>query len=151
MLDRARGREAKGTRLERILQQIAHLRDLAVGGGGRVIRATLSHHVEAQRRVRYLRADIDCLRRCAERVHVFREGFPVELDAFGQRRAGDVLDTFHEIDQVRGCTGAHGGEADPAVAEDHRGDTMPGGGRHEGIPGGLAVVVGVYIDETRRY
>src|SRR5690606_18679304 len=45
---------------------------------------------------------------------------------------------------------AHRGEPDPAVAGDHGGDAVPGGGHHPLVPGGLAVVVGVDVDEAGR-
>jgi hypothetical protein len=41
-------------------------------------------------------------------------------------------------------------EADAAVAHDDGGDAVPRRGRHLGIPGRLAVVVRVDVDEARR-
>ena len=46
------------------------------------------------------------------------------------------------------AAGAHRGKAHPAVAGDHRGDTVRRGRIQLGIPRDLAVVVGVNVDET---
>ena len=45
---------------------------------------------------------------------------------------------------------AHRREADAAVAHDHRGDAVPARRREQRVPGDLAVVVGVDVDEARR-
>ena len=64
---------------QRLLEQGAHARAIsAVGRHLVVVGAALAHHVEAQRRVRHLRADVDRVRRRVERVEVFGEGLPVE-------------------------------------------------------------------------
>ena len=63
VLDRARGGEAERAGVERLLQQIAHARDLVVGRHGAVVGSALAHHVEAQRGVRHLRADVHDLGR----------------------------------------------------------------------------------------
>jgi hypothetical protein len=76
---------------------------------------------------------------------------PTPVDTFGQRGAGDVFDALHELDQKRLLSRAHRGEADAAVAHDHRGDPVPAGRRQVGIPGGLAVVVGVHVDPAWRH
>ena len=41
-------------------------------------------------------------------------------------------------------------EADAAIAHDDRGHAMPARGRHFGIPGRLAVIMGVDVDKARR-
>ena len=41
------------------------------------------------------------------------------------------------------------GEPHPAVAHDERGDPVPAGGAQHRIPGDLAVVVGVDVDDSR--
>ena len=33
-------------------------------------------------------------------VEIVGKGFPVELDTLAQHRAGDVLDTFHQVDEI---------------------------------------------------
>ena len=45
---------------------------------------------------------------------------------------------------------ADGGEADAAIAEHDRRRAMPGRGRQHGVPGGLAVVMGVDVNKARR-
>ena len=148
MLDGARGGEAQRPGVERLLEQLAHAGDLAVAGRRAVIGAALSHHVEAQRGVRHLGADVHDLGRCVEHVEILGEGFPIELDAFGQHGAGYVLDALHEVDQVGRGAWADRRKTDAAVAEDRRRHAMAGGGREIGVPGRLAVVVGVNVHEA---
>src|SRR4029453_18164819 len=85
------------------------------------------------------------------RVEVFREALPLPADAGGERRAGDVLHTLHELDQVVLLARAHGREADAAVAHDDRRDAIPARRREVGVPRDLAVVVGVDVDPARRH
>src|SRR5690606_7336674 len=68
--------------------------------------------------------------------------------AFVQGGAGDVLDAFHELDEAAVIGGSHRGEADAAVAHHHRGDALPRRRRQLAVPGGLAVIVGVDVDEA---
>ena len=42
-------------------------------------------------------------------------------------------------------------EADAAIAHHHRGDAVPAGRRQLAVPGRLAVIVGVDIDEAGRH
>ena len=77
-----------------------------------------------------------------------REGLPAPGHALGQRRAGDVLDAFHQLDQPSSWPGPNGREADAAVAHDERRDAMAGRRVERVVPGDLAVVVGVDVDEA---
>ncbi len=88
--------------------------------------------------------------RAVERVEVLGERLPAPVDALGERGAGDVLDAFHEADQPLLVTRANGGEPDAAVAGDHGGDPVPGRRLEQRVPRGLAVVVGVDVDEAGR-
>ncbi len=115
-----------------------------------VVGAALAHDIEAQRAMWQLRRHVDCAAHRVERVEILREGLPVELHALAQHRAGDVLDAFHQVDQVGRLARPHRREAHAAIAEHRGGDAVPRTGRHERVPGRLAVIVGVDIDETRR-
>jgi len=148
--DRARRREAERARGDALLHERGHLRDVE-GSGGRVIRAALAHHVRAHRTVRHLCAEVHAEAAPLERVEILREGLPLPLDALVERGARDVLDAFHQLDQEVVLTRPHGREADAAVAHHGRGDAVVAGRRELRIPGGLAVVGGVDVDEARCY
>ena len=96
-------------------------------------------------------ADVEGARLAFQRIEVLGEGCPVPGQPFVQGGAGDVLDPFHHGDQPVVSVRGHRGEANSAVAHgDRRHPVMRRGGQ-ERIPGGLAVVVGVGIDESRRH
>jgi len=147
--DLAGGREAEGAGLEALLHELRHLLDV-FGGGLLVLRPSLAHHVRADRTVGDLGGDVDGAGHLLQRVEILGEALPVPLDAFGQRGAGNVLDTLHQLDQVVLLARAHGCEADSAVPHDHRGDPVPSGRRQVRVPGGLSVIVGVDIDPSGR-
>ena len=151
VLGGARRREAHRARAQRLLGEARHLLDLALVRHFGVLGAALAHDVEAQRAVRQLGRDIDGPAHRVQRIEIVGEGLPVELHAFVQHRARDVLDAFHQVDQVARLARPHRREAHAAIAEHRGGDAMPGGGRHERIPGRLAVIVGVDVDEARRH
>src|SRR5262249_56019007 len=65
-------------------------------------------------------------------------------------RGGDGVDTVDEPDQPLVAIASGGREADPAVAEDQGGDAVPARRRQVRIPGRLAVVVRVHVDEAGR-
>ena len=85
-----------------------------------------------------------------ERVEVLADRLPVPLDGLAQRRAGNALDAFHQADQPVVAVGGGGREADAAVAHDHGGDAVPDRRREQRVPGDLAVVVRVHVDEAGR-
>ena len=87
--------------------------------------AALAHHVEPQRAVRHRGADVDAAAQPGDHVEVLGERLPAPRDALVERRAGDVLDAFHQLDQVRLGAGTDGREADAAVAHDDGGDAVP--------------------------
>ncbi len=87
--------------------------------------------------------------RSVEGVEVLGEGLPPPFDAFGQRRARDVLDPLHQPDQPVVSVGPGRGEPDAAVAGDDGGDPVPAARGQHLVPGGLAVVVGVDVDPAR--
>ena len=146
--DGARRREAEGAGLQRLAHERGHLLDV-LGRGLLVLRAALAHHVGAHRAVGYLGADVDRAGHALDGVEVLREALPLPADALGQRRAGDVLDALHQLDQVVLLAGPDGREAHAAVAHHDGGDAVPARRREVRVPGDLAVVVGVDVDPAR--
>jgi hypothetical protein len=100
--------------------------------------------------VGHLGADVDHVGVGGDGVEVLGEGLPAPADALAQRGAGDVLDALHQADEPVVAIGCHRGEPDAAVAHHHGGDAVPARRRQQGVPGGLAVVVGVDVDEPGR-
>ena len=96
----------------------------------------------------YQTANVEPPRPAFETVEIFRECLPCPVDALSQGSSGDVLDTFHQLDQPVLAAGLDRSESDTAVACDHRGDSMAGRRFEDGIPGDLPVVVRVHVDET---
>ncbi len=140
-------RKAHGAGFDRLLDDGGHLLDV-LRRGRLVLGAPLAHHVAPHGAVGDLDADVDGEGTAVEHVEVLREGLPVPRHAFGQRCAGDVLDPLHELDEPLLLAGVDGGEADAAVAGDDRGHAVAGGRVEHLVPGGLAVVVGVDVDEA---
>ena len=144
---RATGGEAEEAGGHAFGGESPHLRN--VGRCGVLTLGTpLAHHVQTQRRMRHLRSNVHVLR-AFERGEVFRQRVPVPRQAFVQRRAGDVLNAFHQLHETLVVGVVHGGEPDTTVTEHHRGDAVPRRRLHRGLPGRLAVVVGVHIDKAR--
>ena len=150
VLDGARGGDAQRAGPQRVLSQLAHQVELGAAGALLVVGATITHGIEAQRRMGQLRADVHRVVAAFQRIQVLRKRLPGPIYAFGQHRAGDVLDALHQVDQVIGAARAHRREADAAIAEHGGCDPVPARGREKGIPGGLAVVMGVDVDEAGR-
>ena len=100
--------------------------------------------------MRDLGADVDRLGQRVEEVEVLGERLPAPLHAFGQGRAGDVLDALHQTDQPVAPIRSGRRKADAAIAEDHSRDAVPEGRREQRVPGNLAVEVGVDVDEAGR-
>ena len=149
VVERARCGEAEGAGAHGVARQIGHRRDV-VGCRRLTCRAALAHHVQAERAVGDLGAEVDVAGPLVEVVEVLGEGLPRPRQAFVQRRAGDVLDALHQLDQPLVIGRADGGEADAAVAHHDRGDAVPARRRQLDVPRRLAVVVGVDVDEPGR-
>ena len=115
--------EAEGAGANPFRGDAAHLRDL-VGRRRLAVGTPLAHHEQAERAVAHLRGEVDVVRAAFERVQVLADAAPVPGQALVQRRAGNVLDTFHQLDELRVVGGTDGGEADAAVAHDDRGDAV---------------------------
>ncbi len=144
----ARGGEAEGAGADGLEHNGAHGLDV-LGRGRLVAGAPLAHDVGPHRRVRDLGADVDRPAPLLERVEILGEGLPLPLDPLGQRRAGDVLDALHEADEPVVAVGLGRREPDAAVAHDERRDAVPRRRGELGVPGDLAVVVGVDVDPSR--
>jgi hypothetical protein len=110
--------------LERLAHETRHARDV-VRRRRLVRRPALAHHVGAQRAVRNLGADVERTRHAREGVHVLRERLPVPAHPCRERRAGDVLDAFHEPDQPLVLVATGGRETHAAVAEHDGRDAAP--------------------------
>ena len=91
--------EAEGAGLDALAGEFGHQRDV-VGGGVLVVRAALAHHVQPQRAVRHLGADVDVVRPLVDGVEELGERLPVPRQALVERGAGDVLDAFHQLDEL---------------------------------------------------
>ena len=143
----ARGGEAERARAKPFLDDVGHGGDV-VPGRVLVRRAALAHRIGADRAMRHLCADVERMWHGFQRIQIFREGLPAPAYALGKRRAGNVLHAFHQADQPFAPVGHGGREADAAIAEYRRGDAVPAGGREPRVPGRLAVIMGVDIDEA---
>ena len=142
-------RDTRPRRRDAFGDQLGHADDVVVGGG-LVGRAALAHHEGAHRAVRHLRGDVERARDAVERVEVLADGLPVPPDRLAQGCAGDALDALHQADEPVVAVGRGGREADAAVAHDHGGDAVPDRRREQRVPGDLAVVVRVHVDEPGR-
>src|SRR5690606_38214148 len=111
----------------------------------------ITHHIGADGGMRNLQADIERERRGFNRIHIFGEALPVPLDAFGKRGTRNVLNAFHEAKQPLALFRLAGRKADAAIAHDGRGDTVECRGLEIGVPGNLAVIMRMHIDEAGRH
>ena len=123
---------------------------LSSGVDGIAARAALAHHVDAQRRMRQLRADIHVEISLRQPLHVIRKAFPGPGNAGAQHRLGDVLDAFHQLDQPDMIGRPARRKADAAIAHDRCGDAVLRRGRDVLAPGDLAVIMGVDVDKAGR-
>ena len=60
-----------------------------------MIRAALTHDVEAERRVGDLSANIHNAGHFLQDIEVLAERFPTKVDTLGKNDLGNVLDSFH--------------------------------------------------------
>jgi len=151
----AAGGEAKGAGLDALSHDGGHGLDV-VGRRRLVARAALAHHVAPNGPVGHLCAEVHNVLATVERVEELREALPAPGDARREGGAGDVLHALHEADEPLVAIRGHRCEAHAAVAHHHRGHAVPARGpvpargRELLVPGGLAVVVRVDVDEARR-
>ena len=146
----AAGREAERAGLDALLHDGGHGLDV-VGGGRLVARAALAHHVAAHRAVRHLRAEVHHVRRAGRARRGTRGSvsqphwMPAVSAAPGMSSTPSISPMSHSW-----RSGGHRREADAAVAHHDGGDAVPARRRELLVPGGLAVVVGVDVDEAGR-
>ena len=151
VVERPRRREAQGAGGDGFAREVGHRRDVVRRGRRLSLGAPLAHHVQAQRAVRDLRPEVEVAGPRGERVEVLGERLPVPAQALVQGRAGDVLDALHQLDQPLVIGRAHRGEPDAAVAHHDRRHPVPARRGELVVPRGLAVVVGVDVDEAGRH
>ncbi|MBA7693607.1 hypothetical protein ES703_102194 [subsurface metagenome] len=106
---------------------------------GIAARAALAHHIDAQRRMRQLRADIHVEVPLRQPVHVIGKALPRPGNAGAQHRLGNVFHAFHQLDQPRVVGRLARRKADAAIA--HFGDA-PAGNRNVGLVEIAALAVG---------
>ena len=147
VVGRAAGGEAEGAGGDALGREAPHGRDVRIGRR-LPVGATSAHDVQAERAVHDLGGEVDVPASGVEVVEVVGEGRPLPGEALVQDRAGQVLDTLHEGDELRSVSVVDGGEPDPAVARDHGRHPVRRRRRERLVPGGLAVVVGVDVDEA---
>ena len=124
-----------------------HLFDI-LRGGLLAPRGALAHHENAERRVGDVDRHVDVVLPLLERFEELGEAFPFPGQSFDHHHAGDVLDAFHCDDEHVAVGRTAGCEADPAIAGNHGGDAMCGGGGQPVRPDRLAVIMGVHVDEA---
>ena len=138
--------EAKCALLHRLAGQRHDLLDLL--RRRLLLDGAFAHDVEAGRAVSHQAADVDHRPQPLERVEIAAVGLPVPGQASQDRMFRNVLHGLHHAGEELPILVAAGREGDPAVAEQSRGDPVPGDGRHLRIPADLGIEVGVQIDEA---
>ena len=147
---RARGRKAQRTRVEPFLDQSRHLGHVR-RVGRLTVDAALAHHEDAQRRMGHLSGEVDVAVAIRQRLEIVGKTLPVPGHALAHYQLGNVLDAFHHLHQRVAILRAAGREADAAIAHQHRRHAMSRRGREAVVPGDLAVILGVDVDEARRH
>jgi len=100
--------------------------------------------------VGHLGGDVDGVAALVQQVEIVGKALPSPPGhPHAERRAGDVLHPFHEVDQDVGVGGPDGGETHPAIAHHQRRHPVGGRRLQNVVPGDLAVVVGVDVDPPR--
>ena len=148
VVDGAAGREAESTGGDALGSEACHLGDV-VGGRRLLRRATFTHHVEPERSVRDLCAEVDVAWASIEVVEVLGERLPLPRETLVQGGTGNVLDAFHELDQPLAVVLVHRSEPDAAVAHDDRRDTVPRRRGELGVPRRLTVRSGCGCRRSR--
>ena len=117
---------------------------------GSLAGAALAHHVGAHRAVRHLGGDVDArgMRSSASRY----SGKVSQSHRIASRSDAPGMSSTPSISPMSQSwrSGAAGAKPDAAVAHDHGGDAVPDRRREQRVPGDLAVVVGVHVDEAGR-
>ena len=148
VVDGTRAGESNRTSRHGLTGQVAHRPDV-LWCCGFTIQCTLSHHIHAQRCVWDLNANVHIKLTLIDVVHIFRKTLPGPLEAFIQYNARNVLDSFHQLNDLLPVTWAHWRKSYAAVSGDDCCDAMVAGRCHAACPGCLAVVMGMDIDKPR--
>ena len=146
MLVEQRAGEAERARVHRLAEQRLDLRRLL--GVRRARHRLLAHDVVAERRERREEGEVERGAAPGRGRHVLGEALPVPGDAGGEHLERDRLDVDEVAHRDLARLRAAGRDADAAVAHDHRGHAVPGGGRQRAVPADLRVVVRVRVDEA---
>ena len=148
--DRARGGEAERARGDALLHERRPSARCSSGVAGAFVRAALAHHVGAHGAVRHLRAEVHAERGAASSASRY-SGSVSHSHCMPSCSAVPGMSSTPSISWIRKSllARAHRREADAAVAHHRRGDAVPARRRELRIPGGLAVVVRVDVDEAR--
>ena len=124
VVERARRGEAERARCHCFSRQPRHL--------GRLLGSRLclrggpaAHDLNPERRVRHLSSQVDVIAAAGQHAEIIGERLPVPGQSFAQRRAGDVLDAFHKLDQAVPVLGPDWREANPAVPHHDCRDAVP--------------------------
>ncbi len=147
MIKGARSGKAHRAGVHRRFGQRRHLRDI-VHARLFAIGTAFAHHEHTQRGVWQLQANIQVELAAGQAVEIFREALPIPRQAVLQDREGQILHAFHQPDQPILILHPTRREAHPAIAGNHRGDTVPRRRLQPLVPGRLPVIMGVHIDET---
>ena len=115
MADGVRSRDTNRPRIDRLGRKTAHLGEVVLGRGF-VVGAALAHHIDAKRRMRQLRGEIDIALPLLYRVEILGKSFPIPRHAFGHHNFGNILDPFHQPDEQVTVIRFHRGESDAAIA-----------------------------------
>ena len=135
---------------DRVANDLSH--GIDVSRSGRLVPGSpITHHVRADRPVGDLGTDVHRPLASAESVEILGERLPLPIDPLREGGTGNVLHTFHESDEPFASFGSDRREADAAIAHDHGGDAVQRRGCEQVVPGGLAVIVGVDVDPSRRH
>src|SRR5207245_1587950 len=73
-----------------------------------------------------------------------------EVEPFREHDLGNVLDAFHQVDEIGLAAGANRREAYPAITEDRRRHTVPRRGRHRRVPGCLTAENGSPLSKQNK-
>ena len=139
--------EPECSRLDPLACELGHRGDVG-GCCVFVVGAALAHHVQPERPVGNLCCDVDVVRSGFDGVEELAERVPFPAQSFVEGCARDVLDALHQLDELVVCVVVHGGKSDAAVAHHRGGDPVPRRRLQPRIPGRLAVVVRVNVDDA---
>ena len=147
MADRARGGKSKRAGVDSLPSDGTHLGDI-LGRRRLVADGPVAHDEDPHGGVRQQGADIDIARPGLQSVKIFGEAFLAPIQPLVHDCAGDILNTFHQLDQFDAVLGAAGREADATIAHHHAGHPVPCRGREVFVPNRLTVVMGMNVDEA---